>query len=267
MEENQTLRNLLRGVSAFIGEGAGGLLPKMGWTLSDFNDFINRSETDTAWESYQKRKKSATNQSLPPDPLAQKRPADVDNSTVRTKKHKGADEHDDESERSQDRFNLLMPISSRASPHSYSGSARSHDGGLFRDIMQSSTGSPVFVPSPASVSPSNQYSGTPSSNVSTYQPPYMSPINIVDPPLPFPSTNAPGPVQPRLNQVPQISEVEDSEDPGKQDEYKLIRYVFLFAPKPCYTPTRSFPSYHLDNYKRNNSYCLPASLRPTLVQR
>jgi hypothetical protein len=26
-------------------------------------------------------------------------------------------------------------------------------------------------------------------------------------------------------------------------------------------------SYHLDNYKRNSSYCLPGSLRPTLVQR
>lgn len=26
-------------------------------------------------------------------------------------------------------------------------------------------------------------------------------------------------------------------------------------------------SYHLDNYKRNNAYCLPQSLRPTLVQR
>jgi len=26
-------------------------------------------------------------------------------------------------------------------------------------------------------------------------------------------------------------------------------------------------SYHLDNFKRNSAYCLPASLRPTLVQR
>lgn len=26
-------------------------------------------------------------------------------------------------------------------------------------------------------------------------------------------------------------------------------------------------SYHLENYKRNSAYCLPASLRPTLVQR
>lgn len=29
----------------------------------------------------------------------------------------------------------------------------------------------------------------------------------------------------------------------------------------------SCPSYHLDNYKRVNTYCLPASLRPTLLQR
>jgi hypothetical protein len=26
-------------------------------------------------------------------------------------------------------------------------------------------------------------------------------------------------------------------------------------------------SYHLDNFKRNSAYCLPSSLRPTLVQR
>ena len=52
MQENMTLRNLLRGLSTFIGEGAGGLLPKLGWDVSDFNTYLNRSETDTAWEGY-----------------------------------------------------------------------------------------------------------------------------------------------------------------------------------------------------------------------
>jgi len=41
---------------------------------------------------------------------------------------------------------------------------------------------------------------------------------------------------------------EDDTEPKKNDAYKLIHY-------------------HLDNYKRNSAYCLPSSLRPTLVQR
>ena len=56
MAENQTLRGLLRSLSAFIGEGAGGVLPKLGWTPTDFDNYVNRAETDTAWESYQNRK-------------------------------------------------------------------------------------------------------------------------------------------------------------------------------------------------------------------
>lgn len=33
------------------------------------------------------------------------------------------------------------------------------------------------------------------------------------------------------------------------------------------SPSNKNHSYHLENYKRNTSYCLPASLRPTIVQR
>ncbi|KAJ3534380.1 hypothetical protein NM688_g7146 [Phlebia brevispora] len=39
MQENQVLRQLLRSLSNFIGDGAGGLLPKLGWDLNDFNNF------------------------------------------------------------------------------------------------------------------------------------------------------------------------------------------------------------------------------------
>lgn len=42
--------------------------------------------------------------------------------------------------------------------------------------------------------------------------------------------------------------MEDELGPKKEEAGKLIKY-------------------HLDNYKRNPGYCLPASLRPTLVQR
>jgi len=42
--------------------------------------------------------------------------------------------------------------------------------------------------------------------------------------------------------------MDDELGPKKEEAGKLIKY-------------------HLDNYKRNPGYCLPASLRPTLVQR
>jgi hypothetical protein len=54
MAENQTLRTLLRGLATFIGEGAGGFPPKLGWEVGDFNNFISKSETDAAWKGYQK---------------------------------------------------------------------------------------------------------------------------------------------------------------------------------------------------------------------
>jgi len=57
---------------------------------------------------------------------------------------------------------------------------------------------------------------------------------------------------PRTNQtkttVTESAEENEAYDPKLEEAGKLI-------------------SYHLDNYKRVNTYCLPASLRPTLLQR
>lgn len=65
--ENQTLRNVVRSLSAFIGEGAGGALPSLGWTLKEFEAFINKAETDTAFEAFSKRKR-AVQDGLVPSP-------------------------------------------------------------------------------------------------------------------------------------------------------------------------------------------------------
>jgi len=57
---------------------------------------------------------------------------------------------------------------------------------------------------------------------------------------------------PRINQnsttVTETAEENEAFDPKGEEAGKLI-------------------AYHLDNYKRVNTYCLPASLRPTLLQR
>ncbi|KAJ7638654.1 hypothetical protein FB45DRAFT_903471 [Roridomyces roridus] len=212
MEENQTLRTLLRSLGAFIGEGAGGLLPKLGWDLADFNNYINRSETDTAWQGYQRRKK-ATDAST--SAQGQKRAAEDDSPNARAKKTRGNEPEE-------------YPVL----------------GGYPRDPF-----SPMFSnPPPAS-------NGFPNPPQQSYQPNYMSGVTAEPSlaPLSFsPTTSVPvqqqPPPPPPQQQQPAAEQNEEDDDPNKSEAYKLIHY-------------------HLDNYKRNTAYCLPSSLRPTLVQR
>ncbi|KAJ7699911.1 hypothetical protein B0H17DRAFT_977243 [Mycena rosella] len=256
MEENQTLRTLLRSLGAFIGEGAGGLLPKLGWDLADFNSFINRSETDTAWQGYQKRKKTGESGM---GAQAQKRPADEDSSNARKKTR--ANEH--EADAGQNGYPVLVSMNPPMPSNNIYG--RDSPNTLFSDLMRGGNGSPMFTnPSPTS-NPSPPFaSGSQSNN---YQSNYMSGVNMgVDsslPPLSFsPSSTIPSASmqqqqqqlqqqqQQQQQQTNQLSpeQAEEDDDPNKSEAYKLIHY-------------------HLDNYKRNTAYCLPSSLRPTLVQR
>lgn len=266
MEENQTLRNLLRGVSAFIGEGAGGLLPKMGWDMADFTNFVNRSETDTAWESYQLRKKEAATSGS-----SQKRPADED-INGRAKKRGSTDQEKDGG------YSMLLPLNQTAPPvavnNLYPQSSRTplESNGIFSDLMRGSTGSPMFTqPSPSTAS-SGTYGGSP--NVNGFSTGYggLPPLNMNSesssmPPPAFPaSANGSGSSQRTAEHS--SDKVEEDGDPKKHEAYKLVQYVALvyieLLFKSAYFEIRS---YHLDNYKRNSAYCLPQSLRPTLVQR
>lgn len=59
MDENTTLRGLLRDVAGFIGEGLGGTLqPRTGWDPVKFREFCERGETDTAYEGWLARKRA-----------------------------------------------------------------------------------------------------------------------------------------------------------------------------------------------------------------
>ncbi|KAG6890906.1 hypothetical protein C0995_000863 [Termitomyces sp. Mi166 len=245
MAENQTLRGLLRGVTAFIGDGAGGLLPKLGWDMGDFNQFINRSETDTAFEGYQARKKAAQASGQ-----AQKRSAEDDPAFPRAKKARAGES---ESDRTQNGFNLL--VSMGATPLSNNGiypNARPGDGGgggMLQDLIRSSGDSPMYM---QQASPTTTYAGP---SVGNYQPSYMSGVNLnleqSLAPIPFtpPSTGNVSTSQALPTPSRHSSEpLEEDDDPNKVEAYKLIHY-------------------HLDNYKRNNQYCLPSSLRPSVVQR
>ncbi|KAI0346738.1 hypothetical protein BDW22DRAFT_1350987 [Trametopsis cervina] len=260
MQENQVLRQLLKSLSGFIGDGAGGLLPKLGWDLNDFNNFVNRSETDTAWESYQRHKKEE-----PPAPTnststtSNKRPSDGDDNG-RTKRPRSTGEQDSGD---RDGYPLIMPVNSAAVPNMPQSNmyppqnSRSHESNLFNDLMRGPGGSPMFA-SPSASSSNGQYSNNTTGNGSYSTASYMTPMNVnVDPSMSgMPMVNAPVQLPPARassgSQAPKSVTVnnpaDDDQDPKRHEAYKLIQY-------------------HLDNYKRNSQYCLPSSLRPTLVQR
>ncbi|KIL68135.1 hypothetical protein M378DRAFT_100731 [Amanita muscaria Koide BX008] len=261
MAENHTLRGLLKSLAAFIGDGTGGLLPKLGWDVSDFNSLMERTETDTAWESYQRRKKvqqqqqqqkqerSSPSTTVPTASSDHKRPAEGDHPSTAKRARMSTNGED---ERLQNGFPLAMSMNnpSLAANPLFAG-AHSQDGGMFQAIMRGSGASPMFMhPSP----PSNASSpyGVSGANIN-YQPSYASPgVNLnIDPSLPtlpFNPPPGPSPVQRIQASVPLPAEQVEEDDQSKNEAYKLI-------------------TYHLDNFKRNANYCLPASLRPTLVQR
>jgi hypothetical protein len=262
MQENQTLRNLLRSLATFIGEGAGGLLPKLGWEMSDFNNFINRSETDTAWEGYQKRKKSGADVGGSGSSLGQKRPSEDDSIAGRAKKSRPGE--------AENGYSMLLPMHGGplGTNSMYSSSRPSGESnGIFSDIIKNSNGSGMFASPPTA---SSQYaSGSPT--VNNYQSSSYIPtgVNMLDsslPPLSFPpSSSSTTQQRPSASAAAAASDdIEDDDDPNKNEAYKLIQYVASYPTViVLFTPC----SYHLDNFKRNSAYCLPSSLRPTLVQR
>ncbi|KAF5393869.1 hypothetical protein D9757_000185 [Collybiopsis confluens] len=246
MQENQTLRNLLKSVTAFIGEGAGGLLPKLGWEMSDFNNFVNRSETDTAWEGYQRRKKADTSAEMLT--AAQKRPANEEEHTSNKKARTASDTSDPNS------YSMLLPLNSgplSASPL-YPAPNSSDGRTMFSDVMRNGSGSPMFISGSGSATSPPQYGASSSNNVSNYSSTYIpgSHMNLETslPPLSFPNSSSPNNAHSRTTDQGSPDQAEDDDDPNKNEAYKLIHY-------------------HLDNFKRNSAYCLPSSLRPTLVQR
>ena len=56
--ENQALRQIVKDLSAFVGDGMGGASSKVGWDPARFDEFLGRGETDTAHLAYQNWKKS-----------------------------------------------------------------------------------------------------------------------------------------------------------------------------------------------------------------
>ena len=223
MAENHTLRGLLRSLGAFIGEGAGGVLPKLGWSLPDFENYVNRTETDTAWESFHKRKNDV--QSVQPDPStskqatgSRKRPAD-DAGSNRDKRPRSMTADVDHPRD--------LPVISNSIPP---------DGTTtLNDLLRTNaSGSPLFITSqsaasqssyPASASGSVPFTPTGTGSTSSF----LHGLGLESP------TNAPtDPVslslpQPRINQttatVMDTSEDNETYDPKIEEAGKLISYA------------------------------------------
>lgn len=237
MQENQVLRGLLKSLSAFIGDGAGGIVSKLGWDISEFNDLINKTETDTAWESYQrhKRDKSETAPSGSGGSSSQKRPADdSDPYGLRPKRSRAGESNGDPS-RSTDNFPLLVPLNPAVSSMGPNGlyPGRSHDGSLLSDYGRGPAASPMFA-SPSS--PVNQPGQYPSSSGSGMTMPFqssyvpgmpmhndnMSTMSMVNNGL---TTMAGSSRTASVHQSAQQPSEEEDIDPKKMDAYKLIQYV------------------------------------------
>ncbi|KAH9938402.1 uncharacterized protein B0H18DRAFT_1112563 [Fomitopsis serialis] len=262
MQENQVLRDLLRSLSSFIGDGAGGLLPKLGWDLNDFNSFLNKSETDTAWESYQRHKqqKAADAVASGSQPAAgQKRPQEDDSLGGPSKRTRGANEQNGEREHADSFSNpMLVPLQAAASvPQNgmYQASTRAHDSGLLNDFLRTGgPGASMAMPASSPTAASGSYGASPSQTIGgSFQSSFMqSGMGVHNdagiPTMPLVGASPVSVQQPRVGPTPPAVPEEDDVDSKKTDAYKLVHY-------------------HLDNYKRNSAYCLPSSLRPTLVQR
>ena len=234
MAENHVLRGFLRSLTEFIGDGAGGLLSKLGWSMQDFDNFVNKSETDTAYESYQRRKREGQAPSSSASQTASRKRASEDDTTNNPKRPRGHSERDD-GDRSTDAFPVLMPMNSVQSGSNLYAGRSSQDASLFSEIMRGPNGSPILLPGPSSPSYTTNSSQVPPSN-GNYQNSYVTPLNMGVETTTMNSmsfvNNATTPTIPQQSR-PSVASLDEMEtiDPKNVEAQKLISFV-AFQSRP-----------------------------------
>ena len=233
MAENHVLRGFIRSLSEFIGDGAGGLLSKLGWSAQDFDKFVNKSETDTAYESYQRRKREGQASSGPSAQASRKRPSE-DEPANNNKKARGTNERDD-TEQSTDAFPVLMPLNSVTSSSSLYTSRSPQDASLFSDLLRGSNGSPMLMQGPSSPSSYTASSSQVPPSNGSYQSSYVTPLNMgVDSSAISSMSFVNNASTPTIQQQsrPSVGALEelDPVDPKNVEAQKLISFVVSTSP-------------------------------------
>ncbi|KZW03872.1 hypothetical protein EXIGLDRAFT_715920 [Exidia glandulosa HHB12029] len=265
IHENSTLRGLVKNLSQFIGEGLPQFLPRMGWDMGEFQDFLNKTDTDTAIDSFTRLKRQSMANSA-----NQKRTAD-DNQSGANKRAKTT----------TGSFGAAAPSSSRGSfsapappsPTLRNAGPRGSTGSdLFTGAQEAlsfsamfdlpfTSNSPLIIPAvPGSSQAAMPF---PQASTSTQRDLFSGGLPSMDlrprsavsglPTLESSSlglTTGTTPSSTATSSTPQPFPDPSSseEDSRKQEAFKLIHY-------------------HLENYRRNPQYHLPTSLRPSLIQR
>lgn len=247
MAENHSLRGLLRNLASFIGDGVGGVLPKLGWELQEFNNYLNKGETDTAWESFQRRKKSSHHKKDETEAPSnytdkftaqgtQKRSADVEINGNPAKRRRSTDKAYDKTSG----FSMMMSIPAPQSASMFPAAAPprpQEEEGFFSDLLRGSNGPSFFIPQSSGTGA--QYAG-PNSNMDGYTRSFMPPVAIGLEPsssaLYEPPTASTSVAQPRLQQSGEAREDEDEEDadPKRNEAFKLIKFVLFDVSSTIY---------------------------------
>ncbi|KAF8520099.1 hypothetical protein JB92DRAFT_2896191 [Gautieria morchelliformis] len=263
--ENQTLRNMVRGLSGFIGDGAGGALPSMGWTLKEFEAFINKAETDTAFEAFAKRKRAVQDGMVPPSSTAEKRSSTEELNTSRKRARTVS---------TNGTFDTATDVNFGSGVGNAFGSYNSDAPamGLYSSMRPPPAFGATFLVGSDQQGSNSFMAPTSSSSGLGFQ----SPTTGTNGRDAFPSSYASGAntaPQPTASSssmqsmpyMQQVSNGNNATPPQNSPASNNIEEGSLEDPKA--QEARKLVGYHLDNYRRNSAYCLPPSLRPTLVQR
>ena len=224
------------------------MIQKLGFEMHEWTAYLDKAETDTAWESFQSRRhsrkttqlSSAMSSMLGPQSSASKRALEDDApSADRFKKSRTLS--GDTSVERPDSYHLLMPMSSTVpppphppAPSMYPSAARSPQENIFSEVLRNGHGnSPVFMAPTPSGTPAHYPTPSTSSTYSSYMPPMGIGVDQGMNSLPYPpNKNGAVTSQQRILPTPQSDEPDDEEasslelrDPKKIEAFKLIKYA------------------------------------------
>ncbi|KAG8904016.1 hypothetical protein FRC01_008895, partial [Tulasnella sp. 417] len=286
MTENQQLRTLLKELGRFIGDGTNGPLSTslgtIGWGLDQFNNFVNRSETDTAFDTFQALKRTKETSKGPDDAEGAGEGSDG------RKRRRTTDSGPSSSNGIGGPFSLGGPTA--ASPTSGPSPSTS---AAFASLMDSQ----VFVPPTTGANYPSRHnsmnmSGDSSAGASgsgalpLASPAGLYPASFAPPPSSFlgqgprsasgsnlpPMASSSGTTQKSSSAAKELASLFREEWSGIDDPDVLKKNEAGRASGDNQLPQelniwKGLVRYHLDNFRRNPGYHLPRSLNPTLVQR